>query len=46
MFIFKGLVIFINVFIFFLVIIWIYNPDNKEKIEKSGKIPFDDDFKK
>lgn len=42
---FKGLIIFINVLVFFLIIIWVYNPNNSEKIEKSSKIPFlFDDF--
>jgi len=36
----KGFIIFINVFIFFLIIVWVYNPNNKQKIEESSKIPF------
>lgn len=40
MVILKGFIIFINVFIFFLIIIWVYNPNNKQKIEESSNIPF------
>jgi len=40
MFFLKGLIISINVFVFFLIIIWVYNPNNKQKIEESSKIPF------
>lgn len=43
----KGLIILINALIFFLIIIWVYNPNNKQKIEESSKIPFIvDDSKK
>ncbi|HIH2763036.1 MAG TPA: hypothetical protein ACYCDA_01765 [Candidatus Azoamicus sp.] len=40
MVILKGFIIFINVFIFFLIIVWVYDPNNKQKIEESSKIPF------
>ena len=40
MFILKGFDISVKVFVILLNIIWVYNPNNKQKIEESSKIPF------
>lgn len=37
---FKGLIVFLMVLMFFFFIVWIYNPNNKDVIEKNSKIPF------
>lgn len=46
MFFIKGFIILFMIFLFLIIIIWVYWPNNNGKIEDYAKIPFIDDRKK